>query len=108
MEFSSLRNVRKTFEALEALDILPDKVRLVVNRYGQPQEVPFAKAEEALGRKIQHYIPEEAKTINRANNHGIPVVIETPTAKVSKALIQLAAALNHPKRRQSDQLVHQA
>ena len=102
LEFSSLRNVRKAFDALEALDIVPEKIKLVVNRYGQAQEVPFAKAEEALGRKIAHYIPEDAKAVNRANNHGAPVVLEAPTAKVSKAMIQLAGTVNPPRRRQSD------
>ena len=103
LDFSSLRNVRKTFEALEAMDVSLDKVRLVVNRYGQPQEVPYAKAEEALARKIHHYIPEDAKTINRANNHGVPAVTEAASAKVSRALIQLASTLICPQRRQSDQ-----
>ena len=102
LDFSSLRNVRKTFEALEALDIPLDKVRLVANRYGQPQEVPYAKAEEALGRKFQHYIPEDAKTINRANNHGVPAVIEAASSKVSKAFVQLAGSLATPRRRQTD------
>ena len=96
LDFSSLRNVRKTCEALEAMDIAADKIRLVVNRYGQPQEVPCAKAEEALGRKISHYIPEDAKAINRANNHGVPVVIEAASAKVAKSLIQLATSLAQP------------
>ena len=103
LDFSSLRNVRKTFEALEAMDIPPEKIRLVVNRYGQPQEVPYAKAEEALGRKIHHYLPEDPKTINRANNHGVPAVVEAASAKVSKALVQLAVSLKHPQRRQTDQ-----
>ena len=96
LEFSSLRNVRKTVEALELMDIPAEKIRLVVNRYGQPQEVPFAKAEEALGRKITHYVPEDAKAINRANNHGVPVVIEAASAKVSKSLMQLATSLAQP------------
>ncbi len=104
LDFSSLRNVRKTFEALEGLDIPPEKIRLVANRYGQPQEVPYAKAEEALGRKIQHYIPEDAKTINRANNHGVPAVVEAASSKVAKALIQLAGSLATPRRRQTDQV----
>ncbi len=96
LEFSSLKNVRKTLEALEAIDVTTDKIRLVVNRYGQPQEVPFAKAEEALGQKIHHYIPEDAKTINRASNHGIPAVVEAASAKVSKSLVQLALSLSQP------------
>ncbi len=94
LEFSSLRNVRRTLEHLESLEIDRDKIRLVVNRYGQAQEVTSAKAMEALGRKIAHYIPEDAKAVNRANNHGVPVVVEAPTAKVSKSLAQLAMSVN--------------
>ena len=93
LEFSSLRNVRRALESLEALDIPADKIRLVVNRYGQPQEVPYGKAEEALNRKIHHYVPDEPKTINRANNHGVPAVLEAPTAKVSRSIAQLATGL---------------
>ena len=94
LDFASLRNVRRTLEHLDGLDISADKVLLVVNRYGQACEVPAAKAEEALGRKIAHYIPEDAKAVNRANNHGIPVVIESPSARVSKSLIQLAMMID--------------
>ena len=70
LEFASLRNVRRSLEHLEAAGIDREKVRLVVNRSGQPQEVPRAKAEEALGMKIAHFVPEDAKTVNRSNNHG--------------------------------------
>ena len=94
LEFSSLRNVRRTLEHLETLDITTEKVQLVVNRYGQAQEVAPAKAMEALGRTITHYVPEDAKTVNRANNHGVPVVLEAPTAKVSRSLSQLAHSVN--------------
>ena len=70
---------------------LAEKVQLVVSRHGQPQEVPAAKAQEALGRPISFFLPEDAKAINRANNHGVPVVIEAPSAKVSRAIGQIAA-----------------
>jgi Flp pilus assembly CpaE family ATPase len=69
-------------------------VRLVVNRYGQAKEVPAKQAEEALGMKIVHFVPEDAKTINRANNNGVPVVQESPSARVSKSIIELAVSVN--------------
>lgn len=94
LDFASLRNVRRTLDHLEGLDIQSDRIMLIVNRHGQAHEVPAGKAEEALGRKIAHYIPEDAKSVNRANNHGIPVVIEAPSAKVSKSLLQLAMILD--------------
>jgi pilus assembly protein CpaE len=99
LDFTSVRNMKRTMEHLERLGIDKGRVHLVVNRYGQPKEVPAAKAEEALGVKIAHFIPEDAKTVNRANNSGIPVVLESPSAKVSKCVSRLAASVNgraHP------------
>jgi pilus assembly protein CpaE len=94
LDFTALRNTQRTLEYLEQGGIPQDRVRLVVNRYGQPKEVPAAKAEEALGVKIAHYVPDEPKTVNRANNSGVPVVLESPRASVSRSLTKLAASVN--------------
>jgi pilus assembly protein CpaE len=94
LDFSSLRNARRTLEYLGQLGVDTEHVRLVVNRSGMPKEVPASKAEDALGVKIFHYIPDEPRTVNRANNNGIPVVLEAPTAKVSKSVTRLAFSIN--------------
>ena len=94
LDFTSLRSMRRTIEYLTKLGIPKERLRPVVNRYGQPQEVPASKAEEALGLKISHYIPEDAKVVNRANNRGVPVVVDAPSAKVSKVIVQIAAGVN--------------
>lgn len=94
LDFTSLRNARRTLEYLDQLGIGPSRVCVVVNRYGQPKEVPASKAEEALGVKIFHYIPDDPKTINRANNNGVPAVLEFPSAGVSKSLTKLTQSLN--------------
>jgi pilus assembly protein CpaE len=99
LDFTSLRNVRRALEHMDGLGLGREKVRLVVNRYGQPQEVPWAKAEEALGMKIGTFIPEDAKAVNRANNQGMPVVLSAPTAKVSRSIIQLARDVEGPTRK---------
>ena len=93
LDFTSLRNVRRTIEFLLKLNVTPEKIRIVVNRHGQPQEVPSAKAEEALGMKISHFIPDDIKAVNRANNHGVPLVLDVPSAKISKCLLQLAQSV---------------
>jgi pilus assembly protein CpaE len=94
LDFTSLRNTQRTLEHLAQMQIHRDRVRLIVNRYGQPKELPVSKVEEALGVKIAHYIPDDPKTINRANNSGIPAVLDAPTAKVSKNVLQLAVSVN--------------
>jgi pilus assembly protein CpaE len=94
LDFTSLRNARRALDHLEQQGIGKDRVRLVVNRYGQPKEVPVGKAEEALGLKVFHCVPEDARTINRANNNGIPAVLDSPSARVSRSLTKLAQGVN--------------
>jgi pilus assembly protein CpaE len=94
LDFTSLRNTRRALDYLAQLGVALVRVRVVVNRYGQAKEVPSAKAEEALRVRIAHYIPDDPKTVNRANNGGTPVVLESPSAKVSRSVVQLAASVN--------------
>ena len=86
--------MQRAVDYLRGLGISPERLRLVANRYGQPKEVPYAKAEEALGMKISHYVPDDPKTINAANNNGAPAVLEYPRARVSRSVAQLAASVN--------------
>jgi pilus assembly protein CpaE len=104
LDFASLRNARRTLEHLEYMGVDRERVRLVVNRFGQPKEVPAMKAEEALGVKIAHFVPDDPKSINRANNNGIPVVLESPWARVSKSVTKLAVSVNgqHAKHKAID------
>jgi MinD-like ATPase involved in chromosome partitioning or flagellar assembly len=46
--------------------------------------------------KIFHWVPDDPKAVNRANNNGVPVVLETPRAGVSRSLAKLAAGVNGP------------
>ena len=94
LEFATLRNTRRALDQLEQLGIDKNRLRLVVNRHGQPKEVPAAKAEAALGVKIFHYVPDDPKSVNRANNNGVPFVLETPSARVSKSVTRLAMSIN--------------
>ena len=94
LDFASLRNARRSLEHIEHLGIDRGPIRLVVNRYGQPKEIPYSKAEEALQMKIFHYVPDDPKSINRANNNGVPVVLESPRAAVSQSVTKLAVGVN--------------
>jgi pilus assembly protein CpaE len=94
LDFASLRNTRRAIEFIERLGVSRDRIRLVVNRYGQPKEIPASKAEESLGMKIFHFVPDDPKAVNRANNVGVPVVLEAPRASVSRSLKKLVAGVN--------------
>jgi pilus assembly protein CpaE len=90
LDFTSLRNARRILEQLKDLEIPRVRVRLVANRHGTPYELPLIEAEQALGEKLVHFIPDDPKSLNRANNAGIPVVLKNPTAKVSRSMAALA------------------
>ena len=94
LDFNALRHAQRSLDYLRDLGLSSERVRLVVNRYGQPKEVPCGKAEEALGAKIFHYVPDDPKTVNRANNNGVPAVLESPRARVSRSVARLAASVN--------------
>jgi pilus assembly protein CpaE len=101
LDFASLRNVRRCCEHLEHIGIAKERVHLVVNRYRQPKEVSVSEAEKALGVKFFHFVPDDPWTVNRANNNGVPVVLEAPSAKVSKSVTQLAISINGQHQAQS-------
>lgn len=90
LDFTCLRNGRKALDYLARAGVSEDTAQLIVNRYGQAKEVPAHKAEEVFGREIFHYIPEDAKNINRANNSGTPAILEAPSTKVSRSFRDLA------------------
>jgi pilus assembly protein CpaE len=90
LDFTSLRNARRILEHLQELQVPEGRVRLVANRHGQPSELPLAEAESALGVKIAHHVPDDPKTINAANNAGVPAVLKAPSARVSQSIAQLA------------------
>lgn len=93
LDFISLRNTRITLSFLQEIGVPVQKVRIVANRVGEPNQLTVAQVEESLGAKIVKVIPDDQKTVNRANNNGIPVVLQAPTAKVSRSLMDLASSL---------------
>ena len=49
--------------------------------------------------KIFHYVPDDPRSINRANNNGVPVVIESPSTSVAKSVTKLANSVNGRQQR---------
>jgi len=90
LDIVSLHNTSRTLEHLDKLGITAERVRLVVNRYRQPKELPVRKAEQVLGIKFFHLVPDDPARVNSSINNGVPVVIESPRAKISRNIMELA------------------
>ena len=93
-DFTSLRNARRILEHLDGLGVERDCIRMIANRCGQPREISSDKAAQVLGVETLFFIPEDLKAVNLANNSGVPVLLDSPTARVSKSLLSLAMSVN--------------
>lgn len=94
MDLTSLRNSRKLIERLHKLEIAPERIEFVANRFGQPHDVPAAMAEDVLGIKITHLIPNDPSSINRANNNGVPLVMTSSWSTVSRCILSMARSID--------------
>lgn len=93
LDFTSIRNVKRTVDHLEANGIARERVMLVVNRYGQAKELSAPEAEGSLKMKIAYYLADDSRTANEANNKGNPMVLDSPRSKLSNGFIQLVKGL---------------
>jgi pilus assembly protein CpaE len=93
LDYTSLRNARRIMNHLQETGMGLERVRVVVNRQGEAKQLRPAQAEEALGIKITHYVPDDPARVNEAINAGVPVVVLRPSAKVARSILELAARI---------------
>lgn len=94
LDYSSIRNARRILDQFDSLGIDRDKVRLIVNRYGEAKQLSLSQVQVALGREVALALPEEPATINWSINNGQMAVTAKPRAKVSRRLQELSSLLN--------------
>jgi pilus assembly protein CpaE len=97
LDYTSLRNARRTFEHLERDGIEPGRIRLVVNQYGRPRELTSRQAEEVLGRKPEFYVPFDPKPAISSVNRGEPLLLSYPKSRIARSIRQIASAVAAPQ-----------
>ena len=93
LDYTSLRNARRTFDYLDRDGIDSSQFQLVVNQYGRPRELSYSQAEEVLGRTLDHYIPYEPKVAIESINRGEPAMLASPRSKIARAIQQIAGVV---------------
>jgi len=84
---------------------LLERVRLVLNRAGEPYPIPLKQIEAALGHPIYHTFPSDYKTVSTALNSGVPLVltgnsdIATQFDHFTRQVLDPGADTASPKRR---------
>ena len=95
LDLPGLRNVVRLNQYFDLRDMPTDKIKVVINRAGlEASQISLGKAQETIGREIVAQIPNDYPTMVESRNNGIPLLIQAPKAKLTKALEQLAGQID--------------
>lgn len=90
----SIRNCQKCISLFKRLEYDEDKIRLVVNRYVEEDEITIEDVEEALNYSIYWKIPNNYFAIMSSINKGLPVSELEPDSEISRNFIMLSEKLS--------------
>lgn len=90
----SVRNCQRCFDLFKRLGYTKDKIKIIVNRYMENDEIKVEDVEEVLGHPVYFKIPNNYFTIINAINKGLPVCEINPHSNIAKSFRELAALLS--------------
>ena len=93
LEITSIKNMRLFMEVAEQLGYGPDKLRIVLNRADATLGIRVADVENSIGRKVQHTIVSDGRSVVYALNRGVPFFLSNREAQVSQDILRLATAI---------------
>ena len=90
----ALRNTQRCLELFEKLGYDKEKIKIVVNRYMENDEIKEVDIEKVLSKDIYWKIPNNYFAIMSAINKGIPVSDVNDTTNVSQSYKKLAQQIS--------------
>ena len=86
----SIRNCQRCFDLFGKLGYSKDKIKLVINRYMDSDDIKIEDIEEVLDHKVFFKIPNNYYAVINSVNKGIPVCESAPNSNIAKSFKQLA------------------
>jgi pilus assembly protein CpaE len=93
LEITSIKNMRLFLEVADQLGYPPGKMELVLNRADSALGIRVADVEHSIGRKVDHTVVSDGRTVVYALNRGVPFFVSNREAQVSQDVLRLARAL---------------
>ncbi len=90
----AIRNCQRCLELFDRLGYTKEKVKIVLNRYMENEEIKTEDVEDVLDKKVYWKIPNNYFTIMSAINKGIPVGMINEDSNISRSYRDLAALLS--------------
>ncbi len=79
----AVRNIQRCMNLFKKLDYPQDKIKLVLNRYMENEEIKTSDIEEVVHQKVFWKIPNNYLTMMSAINKGVPVNMINSEANIS-------------------------
>ncbi|MFA5144920.1 MAG: ATPase, T2SS/T4P/T4SS family [Candidatus Omnitrophota bacterium] len=89
----SIHQTKWALETLQLLHLPLSMVKIVLNRAESTSSISWQEVMVSVPCDIIAQIPSEGKAAGMAVNQGIPVVVDSPKAKISQAISKLAKQL---------------
>jgi len=93
LEITSIKNMRLFLEVAEQLGYDQQKVKLVLNRADSSLGIRVTDVESSIGRKVDHTIVSDGRSVVYALNRGVPFFLSNREAQVSQDVLRLAQSI---------------
>ena len=89
----SIRNCQRCMDLFGRLEYKKDKIKLVLNRHVEGDEITAEDVEDALGHEVFWKVPNDYFTVMSSINKGIPISDVAPDAEINRNINKLAAKI---------------
>jgi pilus assembly protein CpaE len=93
MDVPSLKSAHRAFELFDRMQIYPNKIRLVLNRYVKNKLMSLESVEKTLGIKVFWTLPNDYPTAIAALNQGLSILDTEPKSALARSYEGLADAV---------------
>ncbi|MGH2512178.1 MAG: AAA family ATPase [Candidatus Limnocylindrales bacterium] len=99
LEITSIKNMRLFLEVTNQLGYEDSSIKLLLNRADSTLGIRVADVEHSIGRKVDHTVVSDGRSVVTALNRGVPFFTSNREAPVSQDVLRLATALTSDERK---------
>ncbi|MBP3925092.1 AAA family ATPase [bacterium] len=94
MDIPALRNCQRCLELFDSEDFEDDKVKILVNRFMETDDIKIEDVEKLLRKKVFWKIPNNYFTMMSANNLGVPAAEVNKESNVARSFKDLSILIS--------------
>lgn len=90
----AIRSIQRCMEMFNKLGYTKDKIKLILNRYMENEEIKTSDIEEVVKQKVYWKIPNNYLTMMSAINKGVPVNEINPESNIAQNYMDFASKVS--------------